>query len=259
MSLFYKSETRAPPMRNAECGMQNEKQDRIGIKTWILALVAAAVATPVLPAAEPSDHQAIDAILGKTRDAWHAPGIAAAVVRDDKVYLTGIGVRQLGSDRPVTPDTLFAIGSCTKAFTATALALLVDEGKADWDDPVRKHWPGFRLDDPLADRDVRLRDLLCHRIGLSRHDLLWYRAPWSIEESVRRMAYLERSSSFRSTYEYNNLAYLAAGLTIGRIARQPWHEFVQQRLFKPLEDGTRRLHQRRRSESRQPRQPARPQ
>jgi len=103
---------------------------------------------------------------------------------------------------------------------------------------VRKHWPGFRLDDPLADRDVRLRDLLCHRIGLSRHDLLWYRAPWSIEESVRRMAYLERSSSFRSTYEYNNLAYLAAGLAIGRIAKQPWHEFVQQRLFKPLKmDG----------------------
>ncbi|MGH7221949.1 MAG: serine hydrolase domain-containing protein, partial [Gemmataceae bacterium] len=147
--------------------MPNEKKDWIRMKTGIIALVVAIVGTPVLPAAEPSDAKAIDAILRATRDAWHAPGIAAAIVRDDKVYLTGIGVRQLGSDKLVTPDTLFGIGSCTKAFTATALALLVGEGKADWDDPVRKHWPGFRLDDPLADRDVRLRDLLCHRIGLS--------------------------------------------------------------------------------------------
>jgi CubicO group peptidase (beta-lactamase class C family) len=143
-------------------------------------------------------------------------------------------VRELGSDKEVTADTLFPIGSCTKAFTATALALLVDEGKAGWDDPVRKHLPWFRLDDPFADRDVRLRDLLCHRIGLARHDLLWYRAPWSVEESVRRMAFLERSTSFRSTFEYNNLAYLAAGLAISSVAKQSWHEFVQERLFKPL-------------------------
>jgi CubicO group peptidase (beta-lactamase class C family) len=235
MSLFYKTEASGLLMRNAEYPMRNEKQDGIPVKTWIVALVILIVGTPVLPAVEPSDVKAIDDILRQTRDAWHAPGLAAAVVRDDNViYLNGVGVRQLGSDKPVTLDTLFGIGSCTKAFTAAALALLVDEGKADWDDPVCKHWPGFRLDDPLADRDVRLRDLLCHRLGLARHDLLWYRAPWSIEESVRRMAYLERSSSFRSTYEYNNLAYLAAGLAIGRIAKQPWHEFVRERLFKPL-------------------------
>jgi CubicO group peptidase (beta-lactamase class C family) len=190
--------------------------------------------TPLLAAAEPAD-AAIDEILHQAREFWHAPGIAAAVVRDDKiVYLNGHGVRELGSDKPVTPDTLFAIGSCTKAFTATALALLVEEGKADWDDPVRKHLPWFRLNDPLADHDVRLHDLLCHRIGLAAHDLLWYGAPWKIEESVRRMAFLQRSTSFRSTYEYNNLAYLAAGLVIEAIAKQPWHQFVQKRLFKPL-------------------------
>jgi CubicO group peptidase (beta-lactamase class C family) len=223
MSLFYQSETRGR--------LEGEGL----MRSWNVVIFILAAWTPALPAAEPLD-PAIDGILRKTRDAWHAPGLAAAVVRDDQViYLNGIGVRRLGSDEPVTPDTLFGIGSCTKAFTATALALLVDEGKADWDDPVRKHWPGFRLDDPLADRDVRLRDLLCHRIGLARHDLLWYRAPWSIEESVRRMAYLPRSTSFRSTYEYNNLAYLAAGLIIGRIAKQPWHEFVRERLFKPLQ------------------------
>jgi CubicO group peptidase (beta-lactamase class C family) len=178
---------------------------------------------------------AVKDILSKARDFWHAPCIAAAVVRDDKiVYLNGVGVRELGSEKPVTADTLFCIGSCTKAFTATALALLIEEGKADWDDAVRKHLPWFRLDDPLADRDVRLCDLLCHRIGISSHDLLWYGAPWSIEESVRRMAFLERHTSLRSTYEYNNLAYLAAGLAIEAIAKKPWHAFVQDRLFSPL-------------------------
>jgi CubicO group peptidase (beta-lactamase class C family) len=205
---------------------------RLGLMS--LFIVAVIMEPSALSAAEPSE-TAIEKILHQARDFWHAPGIAAAVVCEDKiVFLSGVGVRELGSDKPVTADTLFAIGSCTKAFTATALAILVAEGQADWDDPVRQHLPWFRLNDPLADRDVRLCDLLCHRIGLAPHDLLWYGAPWSIEESVRRMAFLERSSSFRSRYEYNNLAYLAAGLAIGAIAKQPWHAFVQERLFQPL-------------------------
>jgi CubicO group peptidase (beta-lactamase class C family) len=221
-------------MQNADCRRQNKKPNKERSNFGIVALVTAILGASPLSAAEPSV-TVIEEILRHTRDFWHAPGIAAAVVRDDKViYLNGVGVRELDSDKPVTADTLFAIGSCTKAFTATALALLVAEGQAHWDDPVRRHLPWFRLDDPLADRDVRLDDLLCHRIGLAAHDLLWYGAPWDIEESVRRMAFLERSSSFRSKYEYNNLAYLAAGLAIGAIAKQPWHTFVQERLFKPL-------------------------
>jgi CubicO group peptidase (beta-lactamase class C family) len=201
----------------------------------LLVLILLIGTSPLLSAAEATKSAALDDILRTSLQFWHTPGIAVAVVRDDKViYLNGHGLRQVGSDKAVTPDTLFAIGSCTKAFTATALAVLVQEGKAEWDDPVRHHLPSFRLHDPLADHDVRLCDLLCHRIGLARHDLLWYRAPWSIEESVRRMAYLERSSSFRSTYEYNNLAYLAAGFAIDAIAKQPWHTFVSERLLKPL-------------------------
>jgi CubicO group peptidase (beta-lactamase class C family) len=223
MSSLYKTETRA------------DRSEEITMRFWIVVLILLTGWTPLLSAAEPAD-TAIEEILHRTCDFWHAPGIAAAIVRDDKlVYLNGVGVREMGSDKRVTADTLFAIGSCTKAFTATALAILVEEGKAEWDDPVRKHLPWFRLDDPLADRDVRLCDLLCHRIGLASHDMLWYGAPWSIEESVRRMAFLERHSSFRSTYEYNNLAYLAAGLAIEAIAKQPWHTFVQERLLKPLQ------------------------
>jgi CubicO group peptidase (beta-lactamase class C family) len=190
---------------------------------------------PSLAAAEAAG-AALDALVAEALKAWPAPGLAVAVVRDDEViYLKGHGVRRAGGKEPVTPDTLFAIGSCTKAFTATALALLVGEGKADWDDPVRKHLPWFRLADPLADRDVTLRDLLCHRTGLARHDLLWYRAPWSPEESVRRLAVLAPASSFRSRYEYNNLTYIAAGLAIDKAAGMPWHVYVQKRLFAPLD------------------------
>jgi CubicO group peptidase (beta-lactamase class C family) len=230
-------------MQNADCRLQKEKQsrragsvgDRICLRFGIAAMVAMILWTAPLPAAEQSD-ATIEKILCQTRDFWNAPGIAAAVIRDDKlVSLNGVGVCELGSDKLVTADTLFGIGSCTKAFTATALAILVADGKANWDDPVRQHLPWFRLDDPLADRDVRLCDLLCHRIGLAAHDLLWYGAPWNIEESVRRMAFLERSSSFRSRYEYNNLAYFTAGLAIEAIAKQPWQTFVQERLFKPLQ------------------------
>jgi CubicO group peptidase (beta-lactamase class C family) len=178
---------------------------------------------------------AVDATVAEALKVWPAPGLAVAVVREDEVvYLKGHGVRRLGDKEVVTPDTLFAVGSCTKAFTATALALLVDDGKAGWDDKVSKHLPWFRLSDPLADREVRLRDLLCHRTGLGRHDLLWYRAPWTVEESVRRMAQLEPSTSFRSAYEYNNLAYLAAGLAVGQAAGVPWQELVQRRLFDRL-------------------------
>jgi CubicO group peptidase (beta-lactamase class C family) len=215
--------------------MHKEIPGKLWIRFGVSAVASAIWWASALSAAETAE-EAIEGILRQTRESWQAPGIAAAVVLDDKIiYLGGMGVRELGSAKPVTADTLFAIGSCTKAFTATALAILVEEGKADWNDLVRKHLPWFRLDDPLADRDVRLCDLLCHRIGLASHDLLWYGAPWSIEDSVRRMAFLQRSTSFRSTYEYNNLAYLAAGLAIGEIAKQPWHLFVQERLFKPLQ------------------------
>jgi CubicO group peptidase (beta-lactamase class C family) len=180
------------------------------------------------------DRKAIDAHLADAVKLWQVPGLACAVVRGDEVYLGAAGVRRAGGKERLTADTIFSIGSCTKAFTATALGILVDEKKADWDDRVRKHLLWFRLSDPLADREVRLRDLLCHRTGLGRHDPLWYRASWSVEESVRRMAYLERASSFRSTYEYNNLAYLAAGLAIAAAAKEPWHEFTRKRLLEPL-------------------------
>jgi CubicO group peptidase (beta-lactamase class C family) len=205
-------------------------------KAWHPRLCAAILLllAPAARAAAP-DAPAFDAILDDALKTWRTPGIAAVIVRGDEVvYLKGAGVRELGKDDPVTPDSLFGIGSLTKAFTATAIAQLVDDGKMDWDDPVRRRLPAFRLSDPLADRDVTLRDLLCHRTGLAAHDELWRHAPWSLEESVRRMAYLEPAHSFRSVYEYNNLCYIAAGLAVGSASNSSWREDVQKRLLDPL-------------------------
>src|SRR5262245_8321592 len=135
------------------------------------------------PVADDSRDRAIDAAVRHAMRTWSVPGVAVVVVRGDQVvYCKGHGVRAVGRDDPVTPDTLFALSSCSKAFTTAAMAMLAEEGKLTWDDPVQKHLPWFRLSDPLVEREVRLRDLVCHRTGLAEHELLWRRAPWGPEE-----------------------------------------------------------------------------
>ena len=132
--------------------------------------------------------------------AWQFPGMAVAVVQDDKVvFLKAYGVKEIGKPEPVTVDSLFQIGSTTKAFTTTAMAMLVDEKKLDWDDPVRRHLDYFHLSDACADSQVALRDLVSHRTGLSRHDELWDNSPLSREEILRRVAGLALSKPIRTT------------------------------------------------------------
>jgi len=198
-----------------------------------LALLGA-LALPAAAPAQAVDAAAVDRVVQDALKAWEVPGAAVAIVRDDKVvYLKGHGVRELGG-KPVTPDTVFAIASLTKAFTTTAMAMLVDEGKMKWDDPVRKHVPFFRLADPLADQGVTLRDLVCHRTGVGRHDLLWLKAPWTLEDTVRRVAFVPPTFAFRSAYEYNNIMYIAAGLAVAKAAASPWQDVVRRRIFEPL-------------------------
>jgi CubicO group peptidase (beta-lactamase class C family) len=183
----------------------------------------------------PPDTAAINAIVQDALKVWEVPGVAVAIVRDDAViYLKGHGVKDLNTGQPVTPDTVFPLASCTKAFTTTAMAMLVDEGKMAWDDPVRKHVPFFRLSDPLADRDVTLRDLVCHRTGVAGHDLLWYRAPWSAEERVRRIGLVKLDRPFRSAFQYQSIMFTAAGLAVGSASRSSWADFVRERIFIPL-------------------------
>ena len=194
-----------------------------------------ALAALLLLHGQPLDRAKVDAAVHKAMLDWGVPGAAVAIVRDDQVLLAqGYGVKELGKSEPITANTLFAMGSTTKAFTTAAMAMLVDEGKMNWDDPVHKYIEFFHLSDPLADEMVTLRDLICHRTGVSRNDMLWYNSPWSSEEIIRKIAFLKPAKPFRSAWQYNNLMFLTAGFAVGKASGTPWPDFVQQRIFEPL-------------------------
>ncbi|HEX9983126.1 MAG TPA: serine hydrolase [Thermoanaerobaculia bacterium] len=200
-------------------------------RVWfaLLLLLAAAVAE-----AQVVDPRAVDRIVNETLRAWQIPGAAIAIVRDDKVVLVkGYGVRELGGEA-VTPDTLFQIASTSKAFTTTAMAMLVDEKKLKWDDPVRKHVEYLRFDDPCVDSMVTLRDVVSHRTGLGRHDELWDNSPWSREEVLRRIGQVAPARGFRSGYGYHNIMFIAAGEAVAHASGMPWDDFVRTRIFGPL-------------------------
>ena len=165
---------------------------------------------------------------------WKTPGVAVAVIVGDEEYIKGYGVKEVGTEDPITPNSLFALASMTKAFTTAAMAILVDEGKMSWDDHPRKYLPYFRLSDPHADSLVTMRDLVSHRTGMPRHDALWSVEERDAEEIVRRYGVAQGSTSFRSTYEYANVPFSAAGLAVGAVAGSMWQEFLKERIFKPL-------------------------
>lgn len=166
---------------------------------------------------------------------WKVPGLAIAVIQGQQIAMAeGFGLRNVELGLKVTPETLFAIGSCTKAFTAMSAGMLVDEGKLDWDRPVKEYLPNFKLFDGFATERITIRDMLCHRSGLPRHDLMWYNAPFTREEIIERLQYLEPNHDFRSKWQYNNLMYTAAGYLVGQLAGVPWEQWVQERIFEPL-------------------------
>lgn len=186
-------------------------------------------------AAQTVDSRAVDRIMTMSMARWHIPGAAVAIVVDDRVvYAKGYGVKNATGKEPVDADTLFFIGSTTKAFTSAAMAMLVDEKKMSWDDPVRKHLAYFRLSDPCADSLVTLRDIVSHRTGLSRHDELWDDSPWSREEVIRRVGAVALTKPFRSAYQYQNIMFIAAGEAVAAAAKMPWNDFVRTRIFEPL-------------------------
>jgi CubicO group peptidase (beta-lactamase class C family) len=174
---------------------------------------------------------------------WNVPGAAVGVVQRGRiVHLAGYGFAHPRRNIPATPDTLFSIASCTKAMTAATLGLLVDDGRLDWDRPVRELLPGFRLMDPAASKLITPRDLLTHRSGLPRHDLFKEGSPLGRAEMVARLRHLRPSRSFRSTFQYNNLMFMVSGMIVERLSGRPWEVFVRERLFAPLGmDATRFL------------------
>lgn len=169
---------------------------------------------------------------------FDVPGMAVAVVeKGEVVFAKGFGVRHLDSKEPVTKDTLFGIASNTKAFTSAALAMLVDQGKLEWDDKVIDHLPEFRMYDEYATREATIRDLLSHRagLGLGAGDLtIWPDTDKPVEDVIKGIRYLKPVSSFRSQYTYNNLMFVTAGEVVARVSGKSWQEFVEQEMLKPL-------------------------
>lgn len=167
---------------------------------------------------------------------FNVPGAAIAVVADGEiVYAEGFGHRDLEAGKPMTADTLFAIGSTTKAMTSTLLGMLVGDGKLDWDEPLRKFLPSFQLADPMISERITTRDLLTHRSGLPRHDFLWYNNNENTRaEIIERLAHLEITADLRQKFQYNNLMFMTAGYLAGVLSDSTWEEALRGRLFEPL-------------------------
>lgn len=168
--------------------------------------------------------------------AWQVVGMGVGIIADGQiVYEHGFGYRDLKQKLPVTTQTLFAIGSCSKAFTVFALGTLVDQGKIAWDNPVIDYLPDFRMYDPDVTREITVRDLITHRSGLPRHDLVWYNNnSISRAELVHRIRFLKPNKGLRQTFQYNNLMFVTAGYLLGHVVGTPWEQAIKQIAFQPL-------------------------
>ena len=200
------------------------------VPATVLVLLAAAS-----PAFGQEPTRAFDEYVTQAVEDWGAVGLAVAVVHDgDVVFAKGYGIRDIETGAPVDENTLFAIGSTTKAITAAALGILHDEDKLDWDDRVIDHLPGFTLADAYVTRELTIRDLLTHRAGLGNADTLWYRTGRPAADIVERARHIEPAYSFRAGYTYQNLMYATAGAVVEAVSGVPWAEFVRRRIFQPL-------------------------
>ena len=203
----------------------------------IVLVALSFIALPV--AAQTNSHtdqlRQLDAYFAKAAKDWDVPGLAIAIVyKGQLVFAKGYGVRDARTKEPVDTQTTFAIASTTKALTSAALAMLVDEGKVRWDDPVTKYLPSFEMYDPWVTREVTVRDLITHHGGLPNADYLWSGGDNSRSEVIRRIRFIKPSYSFRAGYVYHNVMYTAAGAIIEAVSGMTWDEFIRTRIFQPL-------------------------
>lgn len=194
------------------------------------ALLAAAVC------AQNANVDAFDKYAEAALASWNVPGMSIAIVQDGKVLLSkGYGLRELGKNEKVDAQTLFGAMSTTKAMTAVAMGILVDEGKVSWNDKVLKHLPDFRVADPYVTNELKVRDLFTHNTGVGNADFLWAWSPeLSADEIAKRMQYAPQSYSLRGGYAYQNVMYLVAGKVIEKVSGMPWTTFMTERVFRPI-------------------------
>lgn len=197
----------------------------------LLATVSASIAF-----AQPN-LDSLDAYIARAVKAFDQPGLAVGIVQNGNlVWSKGYGKLDLAKADPVTPNSIFYCASISKAFTACAIGLLVDEGKLDWSDPVRKHLPEFSTPDAAVTEAFMIKDLLCHRSGWITFDgdLLWYGTNYSPKEILARHANEPFSHAFRDEFGYSNLMFIAAAQVVERVSGMSWDRFITTRIFQPL-------------------------
>ncbi|MBX3147174.1 MAG: serine hydrolase [Gemmatimonadales bacterium] len=205
----------------------------------LAAVCAVAVVVAPLPAQRAATHArelaAIDNVVTSMMKEWQVPGLALGIVKDGKVlYLKGYGYRDLEQQLPVTPQTRMAIGSNSKSFTALLMGMLVDQGKLDWDKPVKQYLPDFEMYDDYATRNLTPRDLVSHSSGLPRHDMVWYGRDVRRHDLLGRLKYLEPTTSLRGKWQYQNLMFVTAGILVERLWGRSWEDLIRGEIFGPL-------------------------
>lgn len=203
------------------------------LRPLLVAAMVFGLAMP-LTAADPLD--GFDEAILKAIKLHAVPGLGVAIVKDGKVVLAkGYGVREKGKTDAVTADTLFAIGSVSKSFTAALAATYVNDDKLKWSARIQDLLPTFDMKDPYLTREVRLRDCLSHRVGLDRHDMVWYGSSFDRQQILAKLPQMKPSFDFRTNFVYNNILYAAAGEAVAKVAGKSWDDAVAERLFKPLD------------------------
>jgi CubicO group peptidase (beta-lactamase class C family) len=212
---------------------------RLKVCIWIFIVGVLALVSPRSLTAQAEDVtsklQGFDSYMEKVLKDWNAPGVGVGiVVRDKLVFAKGYGYRDYGKKLPFTPTTLCQIASNTKLFTAVAAGMLVEEGKLTWDKPVRDKVPAIEFYNDVLNNNVTLRDMLSHRTGITRHDMIWYKADLSRKELFERIKYMEPKEPLRTTFLYNNMMFAAAGYLIQLQSGKTWEDFVHERILQPL-------------------------
>jgi CubicO group peptidase (beta-lactamase class C family) len=201
----------------------------------LIVLLAVGVTTPLVGQAAQPDLTSIDPVVTAMMAEWHVPGLALGVIKDGKVvYAKGYGFRDVEASLPVTPRTVMAIGSNTKSFTVVLMGMLADEKKLDWDTPVRTYLPDFQMYDDYATKNLTPKDLVNHRSGLPRHDVVWYGRTTNRKDMFDRLRFLEPTTSFRDIWQYQNLMYMTAGYLGERLTGRSWDDQIKERIFGPL-------------------------
>lgn len=206
-------------------------------RTYLLFLAAFISFAPGLYGQDYISLDSLDSYFGELVDNWQMPGMAIAIVKDGEVvFAHAYGVKVAGEVTEIDPSTNFAIASLSKAFTSASIAILVDEGKLDWEDKVIDYLPWFRLEDPYVTANLTIRDLLCHRAGYKTFggDLLWFETTYDRDEVLRRARYMEPVYGFREQFGYSNIMYIAAGQVIQAVSGQSWEDFVTSHFIRPL-------------------------